>query len=567
MTPPTALTRLECALARIDRVDRPEIWIDLLPREALVAQARAIDARVSAGERLPLAGRTAAVKGNIDVTGLPTTAGHPAFGTVAERDAPAVARLRAAGALVLGTTNLDQFATGLVGSRSPYGAVRAAHDPERVSGGSSAGSAVAVALEIADIALGTDTAGSGRVPAALNGIVGVKATRGLVPTTGVVPASRSYDCVTVFARTLTEAADAMRIVVGPDPGDPLTRDWPADVRLAAPPHPRVGVPSDADLAPLDIERRALFDAAVRTLESRGVALVPVDLRPFLDAARLLYEGALVAERAASYGDFLTAHPEGADPTVARIAAGAAGRDAVDLVRDQEAVDRYRVQARAVLSDVDVMLVPTAPGHPTLAEVAAAPIAANSRLGTYTNFMNLLDLCGVAVPAGRAVDGLFGVTVVGPTFGDQVAMDVAALLTSEPGPRIVPAGHTLAVFGAHLAGQDLHHQLIDAGARFVSATATSPDYRMLLLDGAVPKPGIVRAAPGQGARLACELYELPPAGLGDFLAALPAPMALGRLTLEDGSPALGFLCSDPSGPDISDHGGWLGFLAARAEHAA
>lgn len=320
----SCVARVTAAYRRIAEADRPEVWITLRPEVDVLAEAAALDARLAAGEPLPLAGVLVAVKDNIDVAGLPTTAACPAFAYTPEADAPAVRRLLDAGAVVLGKTNLDQFATGLVGTRSPYGPVRNALRPEKISGGSSSGSAVAVALGIADIALGTDTAGSGRVPAALNGIVGIKPTLGLVPTTGVVPAARSYDAVTVFARTLTEAQRAVGVMTGPDDGDPRSRAWPDDVRLAAPSRPRIAVPREEDLAPLSDGGRAAFAAAVKQVEAAGATTAVVDVSPLLLAARLLYDGALVAERYAAVGEFIAGDPSAADPTVAGIILGAAG---------------------------------------------------------------------------------------------------------------------------------------------------------------------------------------------------------------------------------------------------
>ncbi|MDQ1580717.1 MAG: allophanate hydrolase [Microbacteriaceae bacterium] len=557
----TAVSRARQAFARIREVDRPEVWITLRDEASVVADVEAIDRRVADGETLPLAGTVFAVKDNIDVTGLPTTAGHPDFAHVPDRSATVVERLVAAGAVVLGKANLDQFATGLVGTRSPYGAVRNSVFPERISGGSSSGSAVAVALGIADFALGTDTAGSGRVPAALNGIVGIKSTRGIVPVDGVVPACRSYDCVTAFAPTVALATQVTSIMSGVSGLDPVSRAWPADVALSAPPAPRIAIPNPQFLTGLSDERRELFAAAARTLEAHGATIAEIDIAPFLECAKLLYEGALVAERYAAYGDFVAAHPENADPTVARIVAGAGTRGGHDVIRDQDRVARYALEAAELLAGFDAMLVPTAPEHPTLAEVAADPIGVNSRMGTFTNFMNLLDMAGVAVPAGETGDGLFGVTVVVRGFDDQVAIDLAGILTGE-GPAVLApaAGVELAVFGAHLAGQPLNGQLVSRGARLVSTVHSSADYRMHALPGEIAKPAVVRVEPGSGARLEGELWSLSPAALGTFLAALPQPMSLGRITLDDGREVLGFGCAWPEGPDITRFGGWRSYLA-------
>ena len=559
----TAASRVARSYARIAEVDRPEVWITLRDEADVLAEAAEIDRRVVAGDHLPLSGTVFAVKDNIDVIGLPTTAGHPGFSRLAARSATAVHRLLAAGAIVLGKTNLDQFATGLVGTRSPYGAVRNSRFPDRISGGSSSGSAVSVALDVADFALGTDTAGSGRVPAALNGIVGIKSTRGIVPIDGVVPACRSYDCVTAFARTLELATTVTSIMSGVSERDPVSIAWPKDARLAAPPTPRIAIPRPDFLDGLSDERRQLFSASVRALERSGATVDEIDIAPFLDCAKLLYEGALVAERYAAYGDFVAEHPEGADPTVAGIVAGAAQWAGHEVIRDQDRVARFKLETAAILEGFDAMLVPTAPEHPTLAAVEADPIGVNSRMGTFTNFMNLLDMAGVAVPAGETSDGLFGVTVVVRGFDDQVAIDLASILTTPNTPALAPGlglGLELAVFGAHLTGQPLNHQLVACGARLSSTVNTAPDYRMFALPGAMQKPGVSRVEAGSGVRLEGELWLLSPAALGTFLAALPAPMTLGPIALDDGREVLGFGCSWPNGPDVSEYGGWRPYLA-------
>lgn len=559
---PHPTDRVRSAYLRIAEADRPEAWIALRPEQELAVEAKALEERLAAGEDLPLAGTLLAVKDNIDVAGLPTTAGHPSYAYTPEVSAPSVRRLADAGALVLGKTNLDQFATGLVGTRSPYGAVRHAFDPARVSGGSSSGSAVAVALGIADIALGTDTAGSGRVPAALHGLVGLKPTLGLVPSTGVVPAARPYDCVTVFARDLASAREALAVMTGPDPDDPFSRDWPADVRLAPRGAGRVAVPSAAGLAPLGEAERAAFHAAADVLRAGGAEVAEVDVAPLLEAARLLYDGALVAERHAAVGAFLAGHPEGADPTVAGIILPAGEVPAHRLAADQHRLAAYRATARALLDGFDALLLPTTVGHPSLAEVAADPVGANSRLGTYTNFVNLLDMAAAAVPAGTADGRPFGVSVVTRAFEDQVGLDLAAdLLGEERGGAYPGPGVELAVFGAHLRGQPLHHQLTDRGARFVAEESTSADYRMVALATTPPKPGLLRVE-GGGTAVRCEVWRISPAGLGAFLAGLPAPMSLGAVTLADGRTVVGFGC-DPvaarGAQDISRHGGWRAYL--------
>jgi len=576
----SARDRVARAYATLAAVDRPEVWTLVRPQAELAAEAEAVDARVAAGESLPLAGTVLAVKDNIDVAGLPTTGAHPAHQQVAERSATVVELLLAAGALVLGKTNMDQFATGLTGSRSPYGAVASAVDPERVSGGSSSGSAAAVSAGIVDFALATDTAGSGRVPAAFNRIVGIKPTLGMVPKDGVIPASTSYDCVTVLAPDLGLARRALRVMIAPSALDPSSRSWPADVRLAAPPQPVVAVPRAADLAVVHPAIRERIDAAVATLVARGARLREIDLTPFLDAARLLYEGGLVAERYAAYGEYLATHPEGADPTVAGIAAAAGTVTATAYLRDRDEVARLRTIALAALDGCDALVLPTAPEHPTLAEVAAEPLTTNARLGVFTNFVNLFDLCGVALPLGPTGSGEAGLTVLARAFDDQVALDLAELLDGDaPTPDtplaepVVPGGIPVAVFGAHLRGEPLHHELIALGARWVGPLRTAPDYRMLALPGSPIAKPLVHAVPaGTGAALVGEEWSLTPHALGRLLVSIPAPLGLGRITAADGRSLIGFLGQPgavpapgaPAGPvDITPHGGWRTALAAGA----
>jgi allophanate hydrolase len=511
--PPTVEQRVRAAYRRIEETGRPEIWITLRPVDEALAEARRIETR--AGERpesMPLRGLLVAVKDNIDVAGLPTTAGCPAYAYTPEASAPAVRRLTEAGALVLGKTNMDQFATGLVGTRSPYGAVRAAGDPAKISGGSSSGSAVAVALSLVDIGLGTDTAGSGRVPAAFNGIVGIKPTLGLIPATGVVPAARPYDTVTAFARDLATAQRAIAAMTGPDAGDPRCRVWPPDVRLAVSGRPHIAIPAASALAPLSTQARCAFDAAVHRLAAAGARTEVIDVAPLLEAARLLYDGALVAERYAAVGEFLTRRrarddgqdgpgipdgpdgpgmPDGLDPTVTAIISAAGRLPAHLLAADLERLDHYRAAARSALAGFEALLLPTTTEHPTIDAVRRDPVGVNSRLGTYTNFVNLLDLAAVAVPAGEADGSPFGVSVITRAFEDQVALDIAALLTGEPAPAPVAApgrelGVDLAVFGAHMLGQPLNHQLIALGARYIGPLITAPAYRLTALPGR-PRP--------------------------------------------------------------------------------
>ncbi|WP_244274990.1 allophanate hydrolase [Rathayibacter oskolensis] len=401
--------------ARYERLaSRPEAFISLRPQGDVVAELRSVD------PSLPLAGLLFAVKGNIDVAGIDTTAACPAFAYRPAADATVVGRLRAAGAVVLGSTNLDQFATGLVGTRSPYGAVRHAVDETRISGGSSSGSAVAVALGAADFALGTDTAGSGRVPAAFHGLVGLKPTKGWVSAAGVVPACRSLDVVTVMAADASVARRALDVMAGPDSRDPLSR-----VGSAAPfaSSPSIGVPLPGQLGALAPGWQEAFDAEAARWAATGAALVEIDIEVFLETARMLYDGAFVAERYAAVGEFVDAHPDEVDPTVGGIVSRSRELPAWKLFQDQGRLDRARVASALVFDRIDALLLPTTTEHPTLAAVAADPIGVNSRLGRFTNFANLLDLAAIAYPAGVA-DGLpFGVQLIGPAFSDRHLADL------------------------------------------------------------------------------------------------------------------------------------------------
>ncbi|HWS35074.1 MAG TPA: allophanate hydrolase [Actinoplanes sp.] len=545
----TPQDRVRAAYAKITQSDRQEVWITLRDESEVLVEAARVAERLAAGEDLPLAGSLLAVKDNIDVTGLPTTAGCPDFAYRPEVSAPAVQRLVDAGAIVLGKTNLDQFATGLVGTRSPHGAVRDVRDPALVSGGSSSGSAVAVALGIADLALGTDTAGSGRVPAAFQRIVGIKPTRGVVPTDGVVPACRTLDCVTVFARTLGEAQQAANLMASPV--------WPNTAPLAAPPRPVVAVPSRDELTGMSAEWLDAFEQVAKDLESAGAVLRPLRLAPFLAAAKLLYEGGFVAERYEAVGAFVDAHPDRVDPTVRKIITAARDIPAHVLVADTARLARLRDDAMAEWGDADALLLPTAPVHPSIADVLADPVGVNSLVGTYTNFCNLFDLAAVAVPA----PGL-GVQVITRGHADAVAAGIAALIIGEPAPPAAATGIPLLVVGAHLSGQPLNHQLTTAGARLAGTVTTAPAYRLHALPTTPPKPGLTRVATG-GAGIEGEVWELPPAALGPFLAALPAPMTLGKVDLADGSSVTGFLCEATAlteAPDITGHGGWRAYLA-------
>lgn len=555
---------VEQALASLDEAGRPDVWITLRSPQELRVEAESVARRLQAGEDLPLAGLTFAVKDNIDVAGLTTTAGHPDFSRAPQHHAPVVERLLEAGAVLIGKTNLDQFATGLVGTRSPYGEVASAADSTRVGGGSSSGSALAVALGIVDFSLGTDTAGSGRVPAAFNGLVGLKPTLGTLPLSGVVPACPSYDTVSIFTSDVGLAASVMNVVAGRFPEDAHGRDWPGTAPLSAPAAPVVGVPRAEDLQALSEGARKVFSQAVDRVRELGMGTREVDLSPALEAAQLLYHGGLVAERAYSFGDFIAAHPGQADPSVHSIAERASQVPGPQVIQDQQRLLELKREIRESFEEVDALIIPTAPNHPTLEAVRQDPLATNSFLGTYTNFVNLLDLSALAVPAGNIPqEGLFGVSFVGPAFHDQVLLDLAARFLNAPQPpQAVEAGIDLAVFGAHMQGEPLNPQLLSFGARYVRDIETAPEYRMHLIEGAAPRPGVVRGE--GGAALPGELWRIPAEGLTSLLAALPAPMALGPVDLSEGVTVTGFTAGlSGQEPDITGSGGWRGYLRETA----
>jgi allophanate hydrolase len=558
----TAAENVRGAYARIAADGRSGVWIALRPERDAQADAHVIDHRAGAGEELPLAGLTLAVKDNIDVAGMDTTAACPSFAYHAGADAEVVSRLKAAGAIVLGKTNMDQFATGLVGTRSPYGAVQDASRTEYVSGGSSSGSAVAVALSQVDLALATDTAGSGRVPAAFQGIFGIKPTRGLVPTLGVVPACPTLDCVSLFARTLELAQSAAALIWGPHADDPMTRAWPLDAPLGAPPAPLVAVPWPRQLVDLSRPAQRKFAEAISRLQETGADVVEIDLAPFLEAGLLLYNGALVAERYAAVGRFLEGHPDDVDPHVAAIIVAAESVPAHELVSDRERLDELRRAAFDAIAGAHALMLPTTTSQPTIAEVLADPVAINSRLGTYTNFCNLFEMCALAMPAGDADGGHFGVTLYAPAFHDLVLTDIAARMTatslvaSPSGPPTVE----LFVSGEHLAGQPLNSQLTDRGGRLLREVRTAPRYSLFALPSTPEKPALRRVDPDDpgGESIVGELWMLPLAGIGSLLADLPAPMALGRVELIDGSEPIGVLYEQSAhavAPEISAHGSW------------
>jgi allophanate hydrolase len=576
---------IEDVLDRIQKRGDDGVWITVAPRARLIEAARAVEERRRAGDPLPLAGVPFAVKDNIDVAGLPTTAACPAFSYTPAEDAPVVARLVAAGAIPVGKTNMDQFATGLVGVRSPYGVPRNPFDARMIPGGSSSGSAVAVSAGLVSFALGTDTAGSGRVPAAYNNIVGIKPSAGLLSARGVVPACRSLDCVSVFALTTGDAAAITGVARGYDDGDPYARAEADEVSggiAVTPSRFRFGVPDAAHLSFFgDALSERAFAGAIDRLRALGGEPVALDFAPFAETAALLYDGPFVGERLEAPGELLARDPGALLPVLRTILDGAGRYDAAATFAALRRRQALRRRAQRALAGVDCLVVPTAPTIYTVAEITADPIRLNATLGAYVNFVNLLDLAAVAVPAGFRPDGLpFGITFIGrwgddarlAGFGDRFERATSERLgaTGVPHPDVAPlvtapaSWPRLAVVGAHLSGEPLNHQLTDAGAVLVRACRTAAKYRLYALPGTVPpKPGLVRAGDGAaaGAAIEVEVWALPSRAFGDFVARVPAPLCIGSVELEDGARASGFLCEAHAivgAREISSFGGWRAF---------
>ncbi|MCW3013719.1 MAG: Amidase [Solirubrobacterales bacterium] len=559
---PSTVAAQVIAAGAVPTPDTGPVWIARVPHAELLAAARALDG----GDReLPLYGIPFAVKDNIDVAGMPTTGGLPGAAFVPAVTATLVARLQDAGALLVGKTNMDQLATGLVGTRSPYGACSSVAAPARICGGSSSGSALAVALGQVAFSLGTDTAGSGRVPAAFNGLVGLKPTRGLLSTHGVLPACASLDCVSVFTHDAADAAAVLAVVAAHDPQDPRSR---VATPSTAPRRDVVGVPLEGQLSFTEPEAQAAWEAALAQAGAR-FDLVPVDVSPLLAAAPLLYE-VWVAERTTDLLARVDAdpEPEGLDPTVASIVRGGAQRTAVDVFAAQHRVVELTREAEVIWAACDALLLPTVPGHPTHAQVAAEPVGVNSDLGRFTNFVNLMDLSAVAVPGPRRADGLpAGVTLLAPAFGDVRLLELAAAFAgqSTEAGRFPQAGTVrLVVVGAHMDGLALNAQLTERGARRVAVTQTAPVYRLYALprDGPILRPGLIRTFE-DGQAIAAEVWELAPAALGELLTLVPAPLALGRVELQSGELVTGFVCEGHAAlgaTDVTAFGGWRAYLA-------
>jgi len=576
---------IRSAWERADEAD-PRIWISRPAWDEIEALLGTLEGK--SPDSLPLFGIPFAIKDNIDWKGYPTTAACPAFAYTPDKSAFVVEELIAAGAIPMGKTNLDQFATGLVGVRSPYGVPANAFDADYIPGGSSSGSAVAVALGLASFSLGTDTAGSGRVPASFNNLVGVKPTRGVLSCTGLAPACRTLDCISIFALNVSDAYLVLDVASVYDPKDAYARPAGVSPRPHNPASIVLGVPKKEQLQFFgDESALLLFDKAVQQAATLGWRIQEIDLQPFLDAARLLYEGPWVAERYAGIETLIENTPDALHPVTRQIIAGGAKPSAVSAFRSQYRLAELKRTSESAWQSVDAIMTPTTGTIYKVAEVEADPIKLNSNLGYYTNFMNLLDLSAWAVPAGFLGNGLpWGVTFFAPAFEDHL---LAFLASRFHASEQLPLGKTdrssgneplldsssckrskrwikIAVCGAHMGGLPLNHQLTSRGGRFVLQTRTAPKYRLYLLprSGSVPdRPGMIRVAEG-GSALELEVWELPEDAVGSFIDAVPTPLGFGRVELADGTTVCGFLCEPVAlkpEHEITRHGGWRNWLAS------
>jgi len=572
---------MEEVLSRIEAAPEKRVWITRLTREQVMTYVDAL--QDASPETHPLYGIPFAIKDNIDLEGVPTTAACPDYAYIPDESAHVVAQLIAAGAIPVGKTNLDQFATGLVGVRSPYGACENSFNPEYISGGSSSGSAVSVATGLVSFSLGTDTAGSGRVPAAFNNLVGLKPTRGVLSTRGVVPACRSLDVVSIFALNSLDAEHVFKVAADYDSEDAYARPMQTPLLSYGIPGEgfRFGVPLSDQLEFFDdAESHALFTASVARLEALGGEAVEIDIAPFLEAARLLYEGPWVSERYVAIEGLITAKPEALLEVTRTIIGGGAAPAAAAAFKAQYRLMELKRQSEALWQEVGFIVTPTAGTIYRIDEVEADPIRLNSNLGYYTNFMNLLDLSALAIPAGFRDDGLpNGVTLFAPAFYDRELLGVGAQLhrqlggsmgaTGVPLPEATPAPGSktaylpVAVCGAHMAGLPLNHQLTERGGRLLARTTTSANYRLYLMPGGPPqRPGLVRDRKGSCIEL--EVWELPTVNLGDFLNQIPSPLGLGRVQLADGTTVPGFLCEGyavAEAQEITQYGSWRKFIAS------
>ena len=568
---------------RIRDYNDPAVFISLRDEKDALAEAEALTAK--GADALPLLGVPVAVKDNIDAQSLATTAACPAFSYSPAQDSTAVARLRAAGAIIIGKTNLDQFATGLVGVRSPFGIPVNPIRSDLIPGGSSSGSAVAVSAGLVPLALGTDTAGSGRVPAMLNNIVGLKPSLGLISNAGLVPACRTLDCISVFSLTVDDAFAALSAMAGPDGADPFSRNRPLGQVTAFPGKLRLGVPRNGQLIFFgDTASEKAYGAALKRWTSLGATLVEFDLEPFYETARLLYEGPWVAERYLVIRDLLASSPDSIHPVTREITAAGARLTAADTFASLYRLQALRRIAERTFANLDAIVLPTAPTAYSTAQVLANPIELNSRLGTYTNFVNLLDLCGLALPAAMRDDGIpFGITLLAPAGHDALLASIGRVFHADTKLRMgakcltppplasMPEGLSgdeiaIAVVGAHLSGMALNGELLALGGRLLETTTTAPDYKLYALDTTPPKPGMLRVDAGAGSAIKLELWALSAAAFGKFVAAIPPPMAIGTVRLSDGRGIKGFIVEPAAingARDITVFGGWRAFMAEKA----
>ncbi|PPQ16314.1 allophanate hydrolase [Bradyrhizobium sp. AC87j1] len=581
-----ALTPAETIARTYQRIrdhNDPAIFISLRDEKDAIAEAEKLATKDAAS--LPLYGVPVAVKDNIDALGFPTTSACPAFSTTPTHDSTAVARLRAAGAIIIGKTNLDQFATGLVGVRSPYGIPKNSIREDLIPGGSSSGSAVAVGAGLVPLSLGTDTAGSGRVPAMLNNIVGLKPSLGMISNAGLVPACRTLDCISVFALTVDDAALALSVMAGPDPADPFSRDRPLGALTPFPAGLRLGVPRNGQLIFFgDKKAETAYADALKRWTALGAKLVEFDLEPFYETARLLYEGPWVAERYLVIKDLLASAPDTIHPVTREITAAGARLTAADTFSALYRLQGLRKIAERTFANIDALVLPTAPTAYTTAQVLANPIELNSRLGTYTNFVNLLDLCGLALPASVRSDGIpFGITLLAPAGHDALLASIGRVFHADtelslgakgaaqaPLPPPPPASSgdeiPIAVVGAHLSGMVLNGELKALYAKLIEATRTASDYKLYALKTTPPKPGMLRVEAGKGAAIELEIWSLSPSAFGKFVNAIPSPMAIGTVRLADGRSVKGFLVEPEvlgDARDITAYGGWRAYMKEAA----
>ena len=564
---------------RLDAVNDPGIFIHLCDREDLRAQA---DALGDYDPDMPLWGIPFAAKDNIDVAGIETTAACPAYAYTPQADAFVIANLRAAGALMIGKTNLDQFATGLVGVRTPYGAPLNSVDPQIVPGGSSGGSGVIVGHGIVTFSLGTDTAGSGRVPAALNNIVGLKPTLGALSASGVVPACRSIETVSIFALTVDDAYAAFAAARGFDAADAYAKRLTHEP-LTVPSKPlRVGVPDAATIEFFgDTVQQAAFDRDVALLKATGAEIDYISFEPLYAIARMLYEGAWVAERYTVIEELLQRDQDAIHPVTRQIITHAESMSAADAFRGMYRLVELKRAAEPLLEGLDLLCVPTIPTIYSVADLEADPVTPNSNNGTYTNFVNLLDMCGIAVPTAPRSDGRPGsVTLLAGAGQDALAASVArrfelackrnmgATAHPVPTPPALPEAVSdqieLAVCGAHMTDLPLNWQLTDLGATFVRKAQTTAEYKFYALAGGPPaRPGLVRSDAADAGSVAVEVWSLPKVAFGQFMAGIPAPLGIGTVALSDGASVKGFIC-EASGAkgatDITHIGDWRAYLA-------